>query len=127
MLSPILASSLALAPRAFPQHCFDCHGDGASKAGPVRDEVLVDRRVDDADAWLALRARLRSHDMPPDDWDRPSNDGYDAMLSWVDDRTRQLADEAVKLELRIDGVRNDVIEVNEVRPTPGSTPPGSRR
>jgi hypothetical protein len=94
MLSLILASSLALAPQAFQQHCFDCHGDGASKGGLALDEVLVDRSVDDADAWLALRARLRSHDMPPDEWDRPSNDEYDAMLSWVDDRIRQLADEA---------------------------------
>ena len=36
------------------------------------------------------------------------------MPSWVDHRTRQLADEAVRLEPRIDDVRNDVIEVNEV-------------
>ena len=74
MLSLILASSLALAPQAFQQHCFDCHGAGASTGGLALDEIFVDRMVDDA------------------------------TTSRVDDRTRQLAEEAMKLELRLDGV-----------------------
>ncbi|MCP4070040.1 MAG: hypothetical protein GY741_17335 [Phycisphaeraceae bacterium] len=65
MLSLILASSLALAPQAFQQHYFDCHGENASTGGLALDEMLVDRMVDDA------------------------------TTSRVDDRTRQLADEAV--------------------------------
>lgn len=94
MLLLFLASSLAFSPPAFQKHCFDCHGDGASKGGLALDEVIVDQNVEDADAWLALRSRLRSHDMPPDQWDRPSDEEYDAMLSWVDGRIRHLADEA---------------------------------
>ena len=74
MLSLILASSLALAPQASQQHCFDCHGEGASTGGLALDEILVDRMADDA------------------------------TTSWVDDRTRRLADEAVKFEPRHDGV-----------------------
>ena len=62
MPSLIFASSVALAPQAFQQHCFDCHGGNALEGG-------------------------LAHDMAPDDWDRPSNDGYDAIPSWVDDRT----------------------------------------
>ncbi|MDG1360905.1 MAG: hypothetical protein P8P71_10735 [Phycisphaerales bacterium] len=38
MLSLILASSLASAPQAFQQHCFDCHGEGASTGGLALDE-----------------------------------------------------------------------------------------
>ena len=91
MLTSFLVSVLTMSPPAFEQYCFDCHGDGMSKGELALDEVLTARSVEDADAWLALRARLRSGDMPPEGEDRPSDEDYRQMRVWVNERIESLA------------------------------------
>jgi len=91
MLVPFLVSVLTMPPQAFEQYCFDCHGDGMSKGELSLDEALAAPRVEDADAWLALRARLRSGDMPPEGEARPSDEDYRQMRAWVNERIESLA------------------------------------
>jgi len=65
MLHLVIGLMMTLPPQAFNAYCLDCHGDGASK-GDLALDVLFER-VDPtrSDQWLALRSRLRHHDMPP--------------------------------------------------------------
>ena len=91
MLVPFFVSVLTMSPPVFEQYCFECHGDGMSKGDLALDEVLAVRGVEDADAWLALRARLRSRDMPPEGEDRPSDEDYRQMRVWVNERIESLA------------------------------------
>lgn len=92
MLALVLATSLgASLPPAFEQYCFDCHADGVAKGGLSLDHVLAEPDPADADAWLAIRARLRSRDMPPTDSDRPDDDEYRRMQEWVEARIEPLA------------------------------------
>ncbi|MEE2718980.1 MAG: DUF1592 domain-containing protein, partial [Planctomycetota bacterium] len=92
MLVLALATTLSTTPPpAFEQYCFDCHGDGVAKGDLTLDRVLADSDPADADAWLAIRARLRSHDMPPADSDRPDEAQYKQMQEWVEARIELLA------------------------------------
>ena len=92
MLFLVLASSIGATPLpAFQQYCFDCHGDGAAKGGLDLEQVLAAADPADADAWLAIRTRLRSRDMPPTNFDRPADEDYLRMQEWVEGRIEPLA------------------------------------
>ena len=94
MLSPILAIMLTAAPPAFETYCFECHGDGMSKGRLALDEVLSARTHHDADAWIALRSRLRHRDMPPEGELRPTEAEYELMEAWVAEQITDLANQA---------------------------------
>ena len=92
MLFLVLASSIGATPLpSFQQYCFDCHGDGTAKGGLDLEQVLAAADPADADAWLAIRSRLRSRDMPPTNFDRPTDDDYHQMQQWIEGRIEPLA------------------------------------
>ena len=91
MLLPILAILLTAAPPAFETYCFECHGDGMAKGRLALDEVFSTRAHDDADAWLALRSRLRHRDMPPEGEQRPTDAEYEHMEEWIAEQIAVLA------------------------------------
>ena len=87
MLFLVLASSIGATPLAtFQQYCFDCHGDGVAMGGLDLQQVLAASDPADSEAWLAIRTRLRSRDMPPTHFDRPTDDVYHQMQQWVEGR-----------------------------------------
>ncbi len=92
MLYLVIGLLMTLPPQAFKAYCLDCHGDGASK-GDLALDVLFDG-VDPArsDQWLALRSRLRHHDMPPAGKRRPSEEEYLAMRVWAEARIGEMAE-----------------------------------
>ena len=92
MLFLVLASSIGATPLpTFQQYCFDCHGDGVAMGGLDLQQVLAASDPADSEAWLAIRTRLRSRDMPPTHFDRPTDDVYHQMQQWVEGRIEPLA------------------------------------
>src|SRR5512146_1374322 len=55
------------------KRCYDCHGDGAHKAGIAFDTLTAkDQILHDPQLWLKVLRNTRSHIMPPPSEEQPT-------------------------------------------------------
>lgn len=94
MLHLVIGLMMTLPPQAFKAYCLDCHGDGASKGDLALDVLFEGADPTRSDQWIALRSRLRYHDMPPAGKRRPSEEEYLAMQAWTEARIGEMAEAA---------------------------------
>ena len=64
------------------KYCFDCHGNGQSKAD-VSFEKLTDAQANDPILWLKVLKNVRAGIMPPAGEPRISADDQKKMESWI--------------------------------------------
>ena len=65
-------------------HCYECHGDGARKAGLAFDELVTkDQILRDPQLWLKVLRNTRSHVMPPPDEAQPTAAELLALEQWI--------------------------------------------
>jgi hypothetical protein len=73
VISPILAN-----------RCYDCHGDGAKKAGLAFDELTTrDQILHNPQLWLKVLRNTRSHVMPPPNKPAPTAAEQQALEQWI--------------------------------------------
>src|ERR1044072_6272662 len=66
------------------KRCYDCHGDGAHKAGIAFDALTTkDQILHDPQLWLKVLRNTRSHIMPPPGEDQPSVADQRALEKWI--------------------------------------------
>jgi len=68
-------------------YCFDCHTGDEPEAGFSFDKVdgAVDFQRHRA-AWKKIAARVRAGDMPPEDYEAPTQAEREQLLQWIDAR-----------------------------------------
>jgi mono/diheme cytochrome c family protein len=65
-------------------HCYECHGDGARKAGLAFDALLTkDQILHDPQLWLKVLRNTRSRVMPPPGEAQPSTAELQALELWI--------------------------------------------
>lgn len=64
-------------------HCFDCHGDGASKGDLDLEKAPADA-VDALWRWRRLRDRVAAHEMPPLEESYVTAEERERFVAWVD-------------------------------------------
>ncbi len=64
-------------------HCYDCHGDGASKGGVVLDGFKTDAELRDHKLWLRVLKNTRAHIMPPADEDPLAAADIEKLANWI--------------------------------------------
>jgi mono/diheme cytochrome c family protein len=65
-------------------HCYECHGDGARKAGLAFDALLTkDQIPHDPQLWLKVLRNTRSRVMPPPGEAQPSTAELQALELWI--------------------------------------------
>ena len=64
------------------KYCFDCHGNGASKAN-LSFEKLSDAQASDPNLWLKVLKNIRAGIMPPAGEPRISADDQKTIESWI--------------------------------------------
>jgi mono/diheme cytochrome c family protein len=73
VISPILKS-----------HCYECHGDGAKKAGLAFDALATKEQIlRDPQLWLKVLRNTRSHVMPPPEEAQPTAAERLALEQWI--------------------------------------------
>lgn len=66
------------------QHCYDCHGYGATEGNLALDRFASpDEAVSAADLWLQVMKNLRAGVMPPADSSRLSEEELESISQWV--------------------------------------------
>ena len=69
------------------QFCVDCHSGDAPEAGLSMEKIDGGERFQHhRDAWKQVAARLRAGDMPPADYDSPTEQERQELIAWVDAR-----------------------------------------
>jgi hypothetical protein len=66
---------------AVKQYCVGCHNAGVKAGGLVLDTIIGDSPVQHAEVWEKVVRRLRVRSMPPAGLPRPSETGYDTLVS----------------------------------------------
>lgn len=66
------------------EHCYECHGDGAKKAGVAFDELVTqDQILKNPSLWLKVLRNTRSHIMPPPENAPPTSEQQLALEQWI--------------------------------------------
>ncbi len=66
------------------KNCYECHGNGAKKAGLAFDELTTnDDLLHNPSLWLKVLRNTRAHIMPPPDEDQPSAAQQLALEQWI--------------------------------------------
>lgn len=66
------------------QHCYECHGDGAKKAGLAFDELTTKEQIlHNPTLWLKVLRNTRSHIMPPPEEPQPTPAEQLALEQWI--------------------------------------------
>jgi hypothetical protein len=88
-LQPIAEYS-AMAGPLVEQYCLDCHSGDAPDAGLALHSIESgDGFQRDRAKWKKVLQRLRAGDMPPKDYDSPSDDERTALAHWIETRLEQ--------------------------------------
>jgi len=65
-------------------HCYECHGDGARKAGLAFDALATKEQIlRDPQLWLKVLRNTRSHVMPPPEEAQPTAAELLALEQWI--------------------------------------------
>lgn len=89
-LAPI-AEYQHLAGPLIEQYCLDCHSGDSADAGLELDKLQSgDRFQEDRTTWTHVAARLKGGDMPPADYDVPSDAERAQLIDWVEAKLNQL-------------------------------------
>jgi hypothetical protein len=90
---PVASSDAALAQfqttvkPILEQHCYECHGEGAKKAGLAFDELTTkERLLENPTLWLKVLRNTRSHIMPPPDGPAPTAVQQQVLEQWITTR-----------------------------------------
>ncbi|MEM9079338.1 MAG: DUF1592 domain-containing protein [Verrucomicrobiota bacterium] len=71
----------------FLEHfCYDCHGYGTEKGGLDLEGLKVGELAENAKIWEHVALRLATRQMPPVGRERPSEEEYVAIQSWLEGR-----------------------------------------
>ncbi|MEO7413298.1 MAG: DUF1592 domain-containing protein [Opitutaceae bacterium] len=66
------------------QHCYECHGNGAKKAGLAFDELTSAQQIlHNPELWLKVLRNTRSHIMPPPEETQPTAAEQSALEKWI--------------------------------------------
>ena len=66
------------------QRCYECHGDGAKKAGLAFDELTTKGQIlQNPELWLKVLRNTRSHLMPPPGETQPTGAEQLALEQWI--------------------------------------------
>lgn len=66
------------------KHCYECHGDGAKKAGLAFDELTSPQQIlHNPEVWLKVLRNTRSHIMPPPDGPQPTATEQSSLERWI--------------------------------------------
>jgi hypothetical protein len=66
------------------ERCYECHGDGAKKAGIAFDALTTsDQILHNPQLWLKVLRNTRSHIMPPPDEKQPTTTEQIALEQWI--------------------------------------------
>jgi Protein of unknown function (DUF1588)/Protein of unknown function (DUF1587)/Protein of unknown function (DUF1585)/Protein of unknown function (DUF1592)/Protein of unknown function (DUF1595)/Planctomycete cytochrome C len=66
------------------EHCYECHGDGAKKAGVAFDELTTkEQLLNNPQFWLKVLRNTRSHVMPPPENPPPTPGQQQALEEWI--------------------------------------------
>ena len=66
------------------KRCYECHGDGAKKAGLAFDTLTTkDQILHNPQLWLKVLRNTRSHIMPPPDEEQPTGAERQALDQWI--------------------------------------------
>lgn len=68
------------------EHCFDCHGDGASKGGLSLDQWETPKdRLQDMESWKDIMKNVASKTMPPaKKKSQPSDEERKKIIEWIE-------------------------------------------
>src|SRR5262245_21586695 len=66
---------------AVKQYCVGCHSTGVKAGGLVLDTIVADSPIKHTEVWEKVIRRLRVRSMPPAGIPRPSEAGYDTLVS----------------------------------------------
>ena len=68
------------------EHCFDCHGDGASKGGLSLDQWKTSKdRLQDMESWKDIMKNVASKTMPPaKKKSQPSDEERKKIIEWIE-------------------------------------------
>ena len=82
--NPALAQFHQVVSPILQQHCYECHGDGAKKAGLAFDELTSEKQIlQNPELWLKVLRNTRSHLMPPADNEPPSAPQQQILENWI--------------------------------------------
>lgn len=66
------------------KHCYECHGEGAKKAGLAFDELTTKEHVlENPGLWLKVLKNTRSHVMPPPENPAPTTAEQQSLERWI--------------------------------------------
>ncbi|MBU6179991.1 MAG: DUF1592 domain-containing protein, partial [Verrucomicrobia bacterium] len=66
-------------------HCYDCHGDGASKGDfAIDDYASLEAHLQDFDVWFEIWKNVRSNLMPPADKPQLKSEEKEKILSFIE-------------------------------------------
>ncbi len=66
-------------------HCYDCHGDGASKGDFAMDDYAsLEAHLQDFDVWFEIWKNVRSNLMPPADKPQLKSEEKEKILSFIE-------------------------------------------
>ncbi|WP_425396938.1 DUF1592 domain-containing protein [Aeoliella sp.] len=73
------------------QYCSDCHSGDSAEAGLELDKLQSgDRFQEDRNTWKDVVARLKAGDMPPADYDAPTDEERAKLVGWIEAKLAQL-------------------------------------
>ncbi len=81
---PALAEFHQVIQPMLKDRCYDCHGDGESRAGLAFDKLsTADQILRNPDLWLKVMKNTRSHIMPPSGHDGLSDQEQQTLDHWI--------------------------------------------
>ncbi len=81
---PALAQFHKMVEPILREHCYDCHGDGSSRAGLAFDDLVTEGKVlHNPEVWLKVLRNTRSHLMPPADHAPPTAAEQLVLEQWI--------------------------------------------
>ncbi len=67
------------------EHCYDCHGDGASKGDFAMDDYAsLEAHLEDFDIWFEIWKNVRSNLMPPSDKPQLGTEEKEKILAFIE-------------------------------------------
>ena len=81
---PALTQFHKLVEPILQERCYDCHGDGSSRAGLAFDDLVTEGKVlHNPEVWFKVLRNTRSHIMPPADHPPPTAAEQLVLEQWI--------------------------------------------